>query len=741
MKTTIITTLLVILCLGLSAQVSINTDGSSPDGSAMLDVKSTDKGMLIPRMDSTQRVAITTPATGLLVYQTDGTSGFYFCTGMGWLSLNDASHVGSQIADTDNDTKVQVEEITDEDVIRFNLAGSEKWMMTGERLEPKNTGYSVFIGENAAPNDDLNNNYNVGIGYYSLSNNISGTHNVGVGSRAGHINQSGSGNTAVGHNSLDTNSTGSYNTAIGYSTAMGSGNLTNATAIGANARVAQSNSLVLGNAAKVGIGTSAPDAKLHVVGRTRIDGDRLEFVNTGNSIFIGAEAGINDDFSNNANVAVGYQALKNNTTGYSNVGTGTNALKFNTIGYGNVANGISALYSNTTGTSNTANGGGALSNNTTGNSNVANGNSALSDNGTGSFNTALGYNANVSTGNLTNATAIGANAIVSQDNSLVLGNAANVGIGTSTPEAKLDILGLSAQLLSIKSSTAASGAYSQWYNSDNSIRGIVGVDGDGYSGTANQFSISTWTDHPIGFFTNTLQRMTISNSGNVGVNTSTPDNSAQLEVSSTSKGFLPPRLSSVEMFNIASPAEGLVVYNTTSKTLNVFDGTDWMDMTGNPQYPAIGDFYQGGVVFYVDGSGGGLICAISNQGVFPWYNGEYMVTGANAWYIGAGQTNTTTIISSQGAGSYAATICDDYTAGNYSDWFLPSVDELNEMYLNKTIINATSTSNGGSVFSGGMYWTSSEHSSMAARVQYFNSGIQGGAGKTMGIDVRAIRAF
>ncbi|MFN0292875.1 collagen-like protein [Pedobacter helvus] len=61
--------------------VGINTDASAADNSAMLDVKSTDKGMLIPRMTAAQRNLIASPATGLLVYQTDGTSGFYFNQG------------------------------------------------------------------------------------------------------------------------------------------------------------------------------------------------------------------------------------------------------------------------------------------------------------------------------------------------------------------------------------------------------------------------------------------------------------------------------------------------------------------------------------------------------------------------------------------------------------------------------------------------------------------------------------
>ena len=77
---------LLVICLmfigiGLQAQVAINTDGTNPDNSAMLDVKSTTKGLLVPRMTITQRNAIVTPATGLLVYQTDNGPGYYFNSG------------------------------------------------------------------------------------------------------------------------------------------------------------------------------------------------------------------------------------------------------------------------------------------------------------------------------------------------------------------------------------------------------------------------------------------------------------------------------------------------------------------------------------------------------------------------------------------------------------------------------------------------------------------------------------
>ena len=74
------------------AQVGINTDNSSPDPSAMLDIKSTDKGMLIPRMNTDQREAISNPAAGLLVYDTDE-SGFFYYTGTVWQFLSTSNPV------------------------------------------------------------------------------------------------------------------------------------------------------------------------------------------------------------------------------------------------------------------------------------------------------------------------------------------------------------------------------------------------------------------------------------------------------------------------------------------------------------------------------------------------------------------------------------------------------------------------------------------------------------------------
>ena len=78
--------------------VGIGTN--TPDASAILELQSTDKGVLVPRMLESQRLVITTPATGLLVYQTDGTSGFYFYDGAAWVSLNNTAETDPEVEST-----------------------------------------------------------------------------------------------------------------------------------------------------------------------------------------------------------------------------------------------------------------------------------------------------------------------------------------------------------------------------------------------------------------------------------------------------------------------------------------------------------------------------------------------------------------------------------------------------------------------------------------------------------------
>ncbi len=92
----VITLLLIVLPNYLFAQggVGINNDNSIPDNSAMLDVKSTNKGLLAPRMTMMQRDAIVAPATGLLIYQTNATAGFYVYDGAAWVAVTPAAAAG-----------------------------------------------------------------------------------------------------------------------------------------------------------------------------------------------------------------------------------------------------------------------------------------------------------------------------------------------------------------------------------------------------------------------------------------------------------------------------------------------------------------------------------------------------------------------------------------------------------------------------------------------------------------------
>jgi hypothetical protein len=67
--------------------LAVNGTGAAADASAILDVQSTSKGLLVPRMTAAEKALIASPATGLTIYQTDGSTGFYTYNGTGWIAL------------------------------------------------------------------------------------------------------------------------------------------------------------------------------------------------------------------------------------------------------------------------------------------------------------------------------------------------------------------------------------------------------------------------------------------------------------------------------------------------------------------------------------------------------------------------------------------------------------------------------------------------------------------------------
>ena len=109
-------------------------------------------------------------------------------------------------------------------------------------------------------------------------------------------------------------------------------------------------------------------------------------------------------------------------------------------------------------------------------------------------------------------------------------------------------------------------------------------------------------------------------------------------------------------------------------------------MIGFGQNLAIGDTYQGGIIFYLDGNGGGLIVAPEDQAIISkWAESCYAETiSSNKTAIGSGSRNTIELEKICTQSETAADICANLSLGGYSDWFLPSKDELNIMYINLT---------------------------------------------------------
>ena len=147
----------------------------------------------------------------------------------------------------------------------------------------------------------------------------------------------------------------------------------------------------------------------------------------------------------------------------------------------------------------------------------------------------------------------------------------------------------------------------------------------------------------------------------------------------------------------------------------------------------LGQSYGGGIIFYVDGTGQhGLIAPTSDQSTGAQWGCYETLVDHTSTAIGTGQANTSTIVYRCGTAGIAARICDDLVLNGYSDWFLPSRDELNQMYLQKTLIGG---------FANNYYWSSSEYSADYAWFQEFGSGSQNYNDKYYTLYVRAVRAF
>ena len=244
---------------------------------------------------------------------------------------------------------------------------------------------------------------------------------------------------------------------------------------------------------------------------------------------------------------------------------------------------------------------------------------------------------------------------------------------------------------------------------------------------------------------------------NIAINDdgSVPDSSAQLDVKSTTRGFLMPRMTYAQRDSIHSPKAGLVVWCSNcglSGELQVFNGNIWTNMVGGTAsgVPTIGDSYKGGTIAYIlqNGDPGydstvrhGLIASVTDvSNGTTWYNGNYIITHASGVALGTGNANSDSIINIQGGGNYAAKLCADLSVisggTTYSDWYLPSKDELNKLYINRIAIVGFAEAN---------YWSSTEQvfpdQDIYAWFQSFTDGTQSYEYKDHTFYVRAVRKF
>jgi hypothetical protein len=339
----------ITICFKISSFAvcqNIGIGTAVPNSSAQLDITSTSKGILIPRMNTAVILSISSPAKGLMVYD----------------SLTNQLMVN-----------MGTSAIPSWQTVVFNSG----WSLNGNaNINPA----TQFIGTtdnqpllfriNNTPAGELTPNGNVFLGLYAGRTSSSSNDNIAIGNRAFYSNTTGYFNTAIGSSALYFNSTGYSNTAYGYYALFSNNTGYNNTANGI-------------------------ETLHHNVGG---------FENTAN----GAWSLYSNTFGC-YNTAIGGEALYSNTSASFNTANGNRGLYSNTTGQFNCANGVDALYHNTTGSLNTAHGIESLYSNGAGGYNTAFGEKSLHENNgsTGNYNTAVGGEALYSTTNSQYNTAIG----------------------------------------------------------------------------------------------------------------------------------------------------------------------------------------------------------------------------------------------------------------------------------------------------------------------------------------------
>ena len=197
----------------------------------------------------------------------------------------------------------------------------------------------------------------------------------------------------------------------------------------------------------------------------------------------------------------------------------------------------------------------------------------------------------------------------------------------------------------------------------------------------------------------------------VGVGTTTPDASSALDITSTTKGLLIPRMTETQRDAISSPATGLMIYQTDGTVgFYYYNGSSWAEVAATSKTYSVNTFYAelGGYVIEVNSDGThGLVVAMQDQGTSKWYEANDLLSNASN---------------------------HDTNGAKFKDWRLPTKRELNLMYV------VYNNGNGASL-NANYYWSSTENASSIAWRQNFDGGSQTSSSKSYTFSVRAVRAF
>ena len=282
-----------------NAQIAVNTDGSDPDASAILDIKSTTSGFLVPRLTTAQRNNMPSKVEGLIVYDTDLQS-YMLYDNSTWYNFR---NYGS---DANNNTKIYVESSTDIDKIQFYRSNTNQFT-----IKRTGNGDAEFLFENA--DDDIF----IGRNTTGITTNGSNLRNVMIGLNAGTQSSPIQNNVIVGYNAATKQNAYKNNVIMGYQAIGG----TTATTNGLD------NNVILGYEA--GFDLTSADNNV-IIGY----GAGYQFNGTEN-VVIGDQAGNNIDGGDD-NVIVGLTAGQNLQADYNvcigeNTGNGLTTGEYNTI--------------------------------------------------------------------------------------------------------------------------------------------------------------------------------------------------------------------------------------------------------------------------------------------------------------------------------------------------------------------------------------------------------------------------